>query len=130
MVVGAATMMTMTVSTAPPSTMDSSAMAVDDGQEDLIMATSKCRQWGQWTANDDCHRKRQKWAGAVMKATNESKRTTTTSNKSGRTTMLSSKESGQMRPASNKSGRRTCPEQAAEEGSKQQEREGDSAAAT
>ncbi len=46
--------MTMrTVGMAPLPTMDCGAMVVDDGWEDLVMATSKRWQWGQWTANNN-----------------------------------------------------------------------------
>jgi hypothetical protein len=58
MVVGVAmTTMTMTtVGTALPPPMDFGATAVDDGREDLATVTAKHQQWGQWTANKDCHR--------------------------------------------------------------------------
>jgi hypothetical protein len=54
----------MTVGMALPPMMDCGAMVVDNGWEDLAMATSKRWQWGQWTANNDCHGKRQEWLGA------------------------------------------------------------------
>jgi hypothetical protein len=63
-VVGAATTTTMTtVCTVSPLTTDCGATAVVDGREDLVTATSKRRQWGQCTANNDCHGKRQVWVG-------------------------------------------------------------------
>ena len=65
-VVGAATMTTTTTGTVPPPPMDCGATAVDNGREDLGTAMSKHRQWGQWTAKNDCHGKQQEqeWVGA------------------------------------------------------------------
>jgi hypothetical protein len=67
--------------------------------------------------------------GRMTKATDESGGTMMASDKSGRRTMSSSDKSGQTRPASDKSGRRSHREQAADKASKQQERDGYSAAA-
>ncbi len=65
MVGAAMTMTTMTtIGTAPLLMTNWGTTAVDDRRENLATATWKHRQWGQLTANNNCHRKRQEWAGA------------------------------------------------------------------